>query len=139
MSNASKHFCAWCTASSDKKYIASECRTTSSIKNNYIKWITEKGGQKKFAMNYKNCSNAPLITVDDNAPIIHFIAPPELHILIGVVTYLYSKLESECPEIADKWLTECNLKFFHGQKQFNGNTSRQLLKKCCFLAKLSPG
>ncbi len=71
--------------------------------------------------------------------IIQYIPPPELHILIGIVTHLFIKLENEYPEIADQWLSNSKLKFFKGQKQFNGNTARQLLKNYNYLEKLAPG
>lgn len=129
MSNSAKYFCAWCETEKDRKKHNGEKRTIESIKKNFINWRDQTGSNKKYAMSYKNCINDPLIISDDNQPIISFIPPPELHILIGVVGHLYNALEKECPEVAVKWLKVCNIQFFHGLKQFNGNSARQLLKR----------
>lgn len=114
MSNSAKHFCAWCTTTLENRGALGESRTIVSIKTNYNNWCNEKLRDKKSAILYKNCINEPLIVFNAYAPIINFIPPPELHILIGIVTHLYSKLESENPEVADKWLKSSQLKFFHG-------------------------
>lgn len=137
MSNSAKHFCAWCTTK--EKKVLGEKRTFSSIKSDNKKWLQEKQGIKKFLMNFNNCENEPLIMSDTILPIIKFICPPELHILIGIVTHLFVQLEKDFPEIADTWISQLNLKFFHGSHQFNGNTARKLLKKYSVLQEIDPG
>lgn len=75
----------------------------------------------------------------DDVSIIHHVPPPELHVMIGVVTHLYKLLEKELPEIAERWLNQCQVKMFHGSSQFNGNSARELLKKTHILDSLKPG
>lgn len=139
MCNSSKYFCAWCETTSDHRHEVGPPRTRKSISDYTNAWMLEKGGDKKYAIKYKNCAHEPLLHFDENETIVSCIPPPELHIMTGIVTHLFSKLEQSYPDVADTWLKQSQLKFFHGHKQFNGNTARQLLKQHSVLENIAPG
>lgn len=139
MSNSATHFCGYCNISRAHISEKGENRTTQIIFEKYNEWKNETNSDNKLAMNYDNCVHPPLIPIEENTPILKYIPPPELHILIGIVTHLFLQLQKEAPEVAENWINICKLKMFHGKTQFNGNTARELLSKANILAKLSPG
>lgn len=85
-----------------------------------------------------NCINEPLITTDNDVPILSYVPIPELHILIGITTYLFKLLEHENGQLAENWLANLNIQLSH-RGQFNGNGARQLLKNVEKLENLDPG
>ena len=139
MSNAATHFCAWCNVSREMIQRSDSPRTPAGIISNNSQWTTEGKGKKKDAALYFNCSNIPLLYPAENAPIIHFVPPPELHLLLGITTHLFNQLAKENPEVAEKWLDEAGVQRFHGGSSFNGNGARKLLKMTDKLNALSPG
>jgi len=62
-------------------------------------------------------------------PIIQFVPPPQLHIQLGVVNWLYEILESVF-ERADKWYKHYHITQspYHGNK-FEGNACHRLLQE----------
>lgn len=79
-----------------------------------------------------------MITAEDDDPVLKFIPPPELHLLIGITTHLFKNLEREFGELADEWLNSLNLKMDH-RGQFNGNTAKKLIQNANFLLKKDKG
>lgn len=86
----------------------------------------------------ENCINIPLITGCEHTPIIKYIPPPELHLLLGVVQRIFDFLKRDVPEAADEWIKRAGVKLDHYQK-FNGNNARKLLKKVDLLRTICPG
>lgn len=82
--------------------------------------------------------NSPLIIGDSEKPILKYIPPPELHLMIGIVKHLFNCVEKVDPETAEKWLKGAMVQMDY-QQQFNGNNARRLLKKIDVLERLSPG
>lgn len=82
--------------------------------------------------------NEPLITADNETPLIKYVPLPELHLLIGVTTHIYSNFQKEYGQLADDWMANLNLQMSH-RGQFNGNSARILLKKVDKLNALDPG
>lgn len=75
---------------------------------------------------------------DANVPVIKYLPPPELHLMIGIVKHIFSYLEQADEEIAEKWLKGSGVQMDHLQ-QFNGSNANRLLKKIDVLERLSPG
>ena len=100
----------------------------------------EAHADRKEAKKYGNVIHPPIISdnLDDNTPVIAILPPPELHLLIGPVNTLYDGLEKVWPQ-SEEWLKICKVKKtdYHGWK-FEGNQSRELLKKVDKLEGLCP-
>ena len=100
----------------------------------------EAHADRKEAKKYGNVIHPPIISdnLDDNTPVITILPPPELHLLIGPVNTLYDGLEKVWPQ-SEEWLKICKVKKtgYHGWK-FEGNQSRELLKKVDKLEGLCP-
>jgi hypothetical protein len=136
MSHSSMYFCPYCTASKNLKQKRSEARTANSIKEHFENWLKNTGGEKSKASSYKNCVGLPLVFDAEHFPIHYYIPPPELHIIIGIVTHLFTLLEKDNPQIAEEWRSRCQVQYFHGQKQFNGNSSKKLLERTDILQEI---
>ena len=103
-------------------------RTLGSVRSNSKKFQSLQ--QRSCAKEFKNCTNAPLVTGDDHEMIISLLPPPELHLLLRVTNKLYSELVKKNESVAKEWsiqvgLTRPNLH----SGEFNGNMCRRLLKK----------
>ena len=66
-----------------------EMRTTSNLKRQLEAW-TLAGGNPSSAKYFGNVVHMSLISADDDAHVIDFLPPPELHLLIGGVNTTYS-------------------------------------------------
>ncbi|XP_030767757.1 uncharacterized protein LOC115891445 [Sitophilus oryzae] len=112
-------------------------RTIKSITENTNLW-QQSGGNITKAKDFKNCINIPLINGDEETPVLKYIPPPELHLLLGVVQKLFDCLELENTNVATEWIKKAGLKLDHYGK-YNANNARQLLKKLDILKTISPG
>ena len=139
MSHSSCHPCAWCDTDKDNLHKVGKQRTISGLMNMFWDFFDSRK-QKKDAKNFGNVVHLPIICddIENHAPVISLIPPPELHLLIGPVNKLYYSLENEWPE-SEAWLKSCNVKKeeYHGG-QFVGNDSRKLLKNVHKLEALNP-
>lgn len=138
MASSAKYFCCYCDVSRDNIERVGEARCVANLRKNFEEWRDETKSDKKKSILYKSTANNPLIEFEENTAIVHFIPPPELHMFIGITSYLYFKMELETPEVADAWMTSCSFKTFHGQKLFNGNNSKKMLENVEKLSELSP-
>lgn len=137
-SNSSTHPCPWCEAKNINLNQSGDLRSISSITAHYNNWAAQTGSDKSKAKYFANCVNVPLITGDYDEPILNFIPPPELHLLMGTVQHLFDNLKREHTEIAEQWIKDAGVQVDHYQR-FNGNNARKLLKKSYLLENLSPG
>lgn len=57
----------------------------------------------------ENCINIPLIIGDEETPVLKYIPPPELHLLLGVVQKLFDCLELENTNVATEWIKKSGI------------------------------
>lgn len=95
------------------------------------------GQDPKQARLFKNVIHLPLFDKPDSSLFLTFIAPMELHLLLGVVNHLFKALKEAWPK-ADDWPRSLHIKSqpFHGG-QFAGNECRKLLKNVDVLRQLA--
>ncbi|CAH0551184.1 unnamed protein product [Brassicogethes aeneus] len=134
-SNSSAHPCPWCNISSKKLKTVGSSRTIEIILNQFLRWHKETKGQLSHAKQYENCIGLPLLVGDSDKPVLHYIPPPELHILLGIVQKLFDTLKMEYPEVALEWVKRLFIGFYHYGK-FNGNSARKILKNVAILETL---
>ena len=82
----------------------------------------------KNAKMYTNCINKPLLPGDADERILDICAPPELHLMLGIVKHLYDNMYAECPDVS-LWLKSINVKqkkYHHGA--FVGNDCLKILR-----------
>ena len=77
-------------------------RTVGKINEDHKMYQAEKEKYKRRktpipAMQFKNVTNPPIICGNDTDKVIDLIAPPELHITIGVTNHLLDSLEEYYP------------------------------------------
>lgn len=139
MSHASAHPCTWCCAKREHLGRPGLSRTLTDNEENYNRWLRE-GGDSKKAKFFFNCINVPLIKSRyGNEDILEIIPPPELHLMLGVVNYLYTKMCKDFPKTCEKWTKFCAVEreAFHGGS-FNGNSCRRLLSTIDYLRSICP-
>ncbi|XP_030748106.1 uncharacterized protein LOC115876459 [Sitophilus oryzae] len=102
-SNSSTHTCPWCDVNVKEMEIKGSFRTIKSITENTNLW-QQSGGNITKAKDFKNCINIPLIIGDVETPVLRYIPPPELHLLLGVVQKLFDCLELENINVATEWI-----------------------------------
>lgn len=76
---------------------------------------------------------------DNDQLILDVIPPPELHLLLGCINTLYSKIFELYPDTATKWAQLCNIKRSHtngGNFSFEGNACKALLSNVDTLQRL---
>ena len=138
MSHSSMHPCCWCDVDKynlDKK---GQQRTFDSLskKNwNYRLANTTKAKAKNFG----NAIHPSIIDCDDyNVPVIQFVPPPELHLLLGPTNHMYDELSKLWPE-SSVWSNSCYVHKteYHGGC-FEGNDCRKLLKNVNLLQERCP-
>lgn len=152
------HPCPYCTISKTSLSERGADRTIASIRELANKWKTDTKSKLSKSKDYcnlifltfdlhaliyylislVNCVNDPIIIGDENDPVMKYVPPPELHLMIGIVKHLFGYLEKEEPETAEQWMKRAMVQMDH-QQQFNGNNARRLLKKIDVLHDLSPG
>ena len=118
----------------------SELRTFGSNRENYRKWM-RKGGDKKKAKDYYNCTEMPLIAYEDGDLIIEKFPPPELHIFTGLFNHMYEGMLSDesLSNFAIKWAENVGVSRRNCPSlAFVGDHCAQLLKNVHRLLELSP-
>ena len=99
------HPCLWCKASREQiqksptDQPAVGDRTLSNIRSDFRKF-RRNGSKPSFARVYNNVVSAPIWDIE-----LTHVAPPYLHILLGVVKKHHDLLEQECHDL-DKALAE---------------------------------
>ena len=134
---AATHPCPYCNSNDIKNFESiAEHRTIGSIKQSALAFHSA-GSVKKDAKLYINCINQPLLTGDDNALIIDICAPPELHLMQGIVKHIYDNMAKEWPGVS-MWLEKINVKqkdYHHGA--FVGNDCMKMLKNIDILQQIA--
>ena len=97
----------------------------------------EAGGDKKKQKNFQNVVNKPLLEMEPDDLILGAVAPPELHLMLGVTDKLKQGLEKnvfetgkEGKDFIDNFLDQQNIskKGYMDSRSLEGNQTRQFLK-----------
>ncbi|CAH0553241.1 unnamed protein product [Brassicogethes aeneus] len=104
-SNSSAHPCPWCDVSCTNLESKGISRTIHTITDQYQQWQSNTNGDIAKAKYYGNCTNIPLIVGNEHEPVLKYIPPPELHLLLGVVQKIFDLLKTEIPEKCEEWVT----------------------------------
>ena len=97
----------------------------------------EAGGDKKKQKNFQNVINKPLLEMEPDDLILGAVAPPELHLMLGVTDKLKKSLEKTVFETEDEgkafidtFLDEENIskKGYMDSRSLEGNQTRKFLK-----------
>ena len=140
MSHSSQHPCCWCNV--DKGNLSARGITWTVANMMDLFWDYFDGrADKKNAKDFGNVIHPNMFvggTVDESAPIILLVPPPELHLLMGPVNTLYVQLLKISPD-CERWSKHLHLKRedYHGGL-FNGNDCRKLLKNVSILEEIAP-
>ena len=96
------------------------------------------GAVKKDAMHFNNCINEPLIVGEDSETVLSICAPPELHLMQGIVKHLFDNMSKENAILAQLWLQKIHVKAtnYHGGS-FVGNDCLKMLRNADILQKLA--
>ncbi|CAL4067310.1 unnamed protein product, partial [Meganyctiphanes norvegica] len=134
---SSKHPCPYCeTNNLENVDTFTEDRTLGSIRHSASAYKSA-GSNKKVAQHYTNCINQPLLTGDDHERILDICAPPELHLLQGIVKHVYDNMYKNWPHVS-LWLDKINVKptnYHHGS--FVGNDCLRMLKNVDILQQMA--
>ena len=125
-SHSSKHPCCFCEVDCDHLLFCGEFRTFGSIRSNAQQFKLSKS---KSAQAFLNCTNDPLLPESDDTKVIDVIAPPELHLLLGIVNHLFSTLSKVWPSVHE-WPKNLQIRpaAYHGGESFNGPSCHKLLQ-----------
>ena len=97
--------CLWCTQPrrcfSSKAVIEYPHRTLEGIKQDVVFLMEQHDGDKKHAAKFRNCLRWPLIQI----PLTH-IAPPYLHIMLGIVVRHHRLLEQAVDKLDERIVIE---------------------------------
>ena len=129
-SHSSKYPCPYgeCFKDNHGNWVKGKDRTVKNLTENQMKWC-ENSMDRKYLKKYKNCNNVPLITSEEETPILYLIPPPPLHtLLLGPVNDVIKKLQSLHPNLI-KILEQLHIQRskYHG-RNFEGNQCRNILK-----------
>ena len=106
---------------------SAEIRTIGSIKYSQLAF-KRAGSIKTDAKLYKNCINLPIIPGDDTERILDICAPPELHLMQGILKHIFDSIYKEWDNVTS-WLSHINVNqknYHHGT--FVGNDCLKMLK-----------
>ena len=134
--HSSMHPCAFCDIDSKSLVHTGNLRTLGSIKLN-LQSFERSGGVVANAKSFGNVIRKPIISGPDTSLILEIIPPMELHLLLGIVNYLFKMLKTAWSD-ADKWPAALHIQPspYHGG-QFEGNECRKLLKNVDVLHQLA--
>ena len=135
---SAKHPCPYCVTDNlcdfDTKF---GFRTLGSISCSATAY-NDAGSMSKNAKLYTNCIYEPLFPVDADERILDVCAPPELHLMQGIVKHIYDKAYAEWSDIS-LWLKHLNINqknYHHGS--FVGNDCIKMLKHIDVLQQIAP-
>lgn len=100
---AGRYFCLFCLMPKTKLYYRptnEPLRTLAMLKADFEVFLTEGGGDMTKALEHNNCVRQPLISID-----IDHVAPPYLHIMLGIVLKHHKLLEIDC-DFLDKKIAQ---------------------------------
>ena len=90
MNHASTYPCTWCESRTPFE-IPGQLRTLGRIRD-LARAYKDAGSPKNKASQYFNCIHEPLFDGDDSETLLEIIPPPELHLMLGTVGHLFSKI-----------------------------------------------
>ncbi len=147
MSHASSYPCTWCQASKSEIQhdMPGSLRTFGSIRRMVRQYKSEvAAGKKVGGQQFLGCVEMPLLDNPDEEEVLDAIAPPELHLMLGVVAKLFDELtdrmqkelQSSAPT---EWAKHQNImrEQYRGGT-LEGNQCRLLLRKSLDLARSLP-
>ena len=90
------HFCLWCLVSKSQKDNTEtyQKRNLAMLHNDYNAFMTHHNGDKKGAAQHNNSIHEPLLTAE-----LDHVAPPYLHMLLGIVLKHHKLLEVEADKL----------------------------------------
>ena len=111
-------------------------RTFDSLRETFWSFY-HSGGNSATVKQFGNSLHLPILRYSDDVKVLEKFPPPELHLLIGVVTKLFKKLLKQWNG-ADRWLSEVHVdrEFYHGGS-FTGNSVKKLLNNINKLEELA--
>lgn len=127
MGHGSNHPCAWCDAERRKLDMKGKARTFGSLRSNFWNFFNS-GESSSKAKQFGNSLHLPILRCADDIRVLEKFPPPELHLMIGIVSKLFNELMKKW-DGAEKWLSEIHVdqESYHGGS-FTGNSAKKLLK-----------
>lgn len=111
-------------------------RTFGSIREKNALWLAS-GGQEKDLKLFENCVSTPVFSeVPDSATILEFFAPPELHLMIGTFNHFFKEMCKFYPDEMATWANQLKCVPEGRSADFNGNSSKKLLKNIAVLRQI---
>ena len=125
--HSGKRACLWCEGLSTEE--SGTLRTLGSFDLWHQKYL-ENNSKKSSMQYYMNCINPRILYLNDDSNTLmeHLVPPPELHILIGVVSLL-GTLILDIWSGFDDWLkSKCVLQRGYQGRGWDSNNSNRILK-----------
>ena len=124
--HASKHPCCFCEVTKERLDQDAAPRTLGSIRRNFEALRTSG---KSSAAEFQNCVNEPILSGSDETEVLDVLAPPELHLLLGVVNHLFQGMK-RIWNGASIWPANLHITTspYHGGENFNGPACHKLLQ-----------
>lgn len=139
MSHSCLFPCTWYFARKDMLHESAELRTVGNILINYNNWLMA-GGDKNKAKYFMNCVGQPVLGNNDDKRIIDVVTPPALHLMLGAVNTIYSRMLAKFEDHTLIWTKKCNVsrEVTRSGSGFNGNSCKTLLSKLDILRAICP-
>ena len=133
MEGSSKHPFLYCTAEA-QQLAKGQPRTLGSLRNDYQRWKSNSGGDKKSCKDYNNVKNPPLLQdMPNEVPILKITPPPVLHIMLGIFNHIWKNIENlseEHERVLHEFAMRHNcVKESYWGKTFEGNECVKLMNK----------
>ena len=116
MSGAGRHPCCFCHAIKTTWAGDQSLRTFSNIAMNFFELVFQDGGDLTKAKDHFNCVGEPSIGDGSDTPVLWWIVPAFLHIILSLNTVLKALLDA-WPQL-DDWMKSHHLLF----KPYHGDT-----------------
>ena len=126
MTAASRYPCYVCEWKRGDEDDSAPLRTLEGIEANRLAWV-EDGADPNRLKFFKNCRHTPIPIFPSHGLVESFIAPPSLHLILGIVDLLYKAAESKFPSISE-WPLKLKIGKVEWQGgHFQGPACRKLL------------
>ena len=137
-SSSSKHPCPYCIADNSNLFLENFPKRSVNSITISASAFQRAGSAIKECMLYDNCLKEPILPGYKEEYILDICAPPQLHIVLGVVKLVYDNMYKEWPGAA-LWIAELNIK----QKNYHsgafvGNDCMKMLKNIDKLQQMAP-
>ena len=124
--HTSKHPCCFCEVERESLHQDGAPRTLGSLRRNFEAF---KSSGKPLASDFQNCIHEPILSGSDETEILDVLAPPELHLLLGIVNHLFQGMKRIWND-ASIWPQKLHISAapYHGGENFNGPACHKLLQ-----------